>query len=171
MRSIFLVALTYCILMRFVELYVSRRNEAQAIRLGGRRIRPDATGALVLVHTLWFVGLIAEEAFIGPQPMASWVTSSFWAAAVGAELLRLWCMLTLGERWNVAVVVRPAEPLVRRGPYRWLSHPNYVAVVLLLVAMPLALGLPWVAAAIIPLKAWALRKRLRVENEALGANS
>ena len=167
MRTEFLIAVIYCILMRFVELYVSRRNEADAIRNGGHRVKPDATGALVTVHTLWFVGMIAEELFLGPQPWARELLIGFGLLAVLAEVLRITCMLTLGKRWNVAVVIRPTAPLVRKGIYSRLTHPNYVAVCLLLVALPLALGLPFTAAAIVPLKAWALRKRLAIENVAL----
>lgn len=168
MRIEFWIPFAYCVAMRFVELAVSRRNEARAIAAGGHRVEPDATGPLVLVHTLWFVGLLAEELLVGPRAWPSvWILTA-GAIAVLAEALRVWCMLSLGERWNVAVVIRPGADLVRRGPYRFLPHPNYLAVVILLVALPLALGLPWTAAGIVPLKLWALSKRLRIENQALG---
>lgn len=167
MRLEFWIPFAYCIGMRFVELAVSRRNEARAVAVGGHRVRPDATGPLVFVHTLWFVGMLAEELLVGPRPWPrDWLLFA-GAIAVAAEMLRVWCMLSLGERWNVAVVIRPGAPLVRRGPYRFLPHPNYLAVIGLLVALPLALGLPWTAAGIVPLKAWALSKRLRIENQAL----
>ena len=155
--------------MRFAELAISRRNEALAIAAGGHRVKPDATGPLVFVHTMWFVGLLAEELLIGPR---AWPAQWLWTAgalAIAAELLRLFCMWTLGERWNVAVVIRPGAPLVRKGPYRFIPHPNYVAVILLLVALPLAFGLPLTALAIVPLKAWALIQRLRIENQALAS--
>lgn len=168
MRIEFWIPFAYCVAMRFVELSVSRRNEAKAVAAGGHRVQPDATGPLVFVHTLWFVGMLAEEWLVGPRPWPrTWVLSAA-TTAVAAEALRVWCMLSLGERWNVAVVIRPGAPLVRRGPYRFLPHPNYLAVVILLVALPLALALPWTAAGIVPLKAWALSRRLRIENQALG---
>ena len=163
MRPEFWIAFGYCVAMRFAELAISRRNEALAVAAGGHRVKPDATGPLVFVRTLWFVGMLAEEFLIGPQ---AWPATWLWCAgalAIAAELLRLLCMWTLGERWNVAVVIRPGAPLVRRGPYRFIPHPNYVAVVLLLVSLPLALGLPLTASAIVPLKAWALMRRLKVE--------
>ena len=168
MRGIFWIPLAYCLLMRMAELAISRRNESAALREGGQRVRPDATAGLVAVHTLWFVGLILEELLLGPRAWPSWVLPVAGGLALAAEALRLTCMLTLGKYWNVAVVIRPGAELVRHGPYRYLKHPNYVAAVLLLVAMPLALGLPWVVLIVLPLKLLALQARLRVENAALG---
>ncbi|MFT7676795.1 MAG: methyltransferase [Planctomycetota bacterium] len=168
MRSLFWIPLIYCLLMRVFELVVSRRNERTATLEGGRRVRPDATAGLVIVHTLWFAGLILEELLLGPRAWPSWVLPVAGSIAVAAEALRLACMLTLGKFWNVAVVIRPDAQLVRRGPYRYLEHPNYLAVVVLLVSMPLALGLPMVALFVLPMKLWALRARLRIEDAALG---
>lgn len=168
MRSLFWIPVGYCLLMRVVELVISRRNEAAALREGGQRMHPDATGGLVLVHSLWFAGLILEEHLLGPRPWPAWVLPLAAGVTLAAEALRLSCMLSLGKFWNVGVVIRPEAELVRRGPYRYLKHPNYLAVVVLLVALPLALGLPLVALTVLPLKLLALRARLRIEDAALG---
>jgi methyltransferase len=85
-----------------------------------------------------------------------------------SQVLRWWCVTTLGRRWNTRVIVLPDAPLVRQGPYRWLHHPNYVAVVAEGIALPLV-HTAWLTAVAFTLaNAMLLRVRLRVENSALG---
>jgi methyltransferase len=88
---------------------------------------------------------------------------------MAAQALRYAAMHALGERWNVRIIVLPDEPLVRSGPYRWLRHPNYVAVVVELIAAPLIFGAWRTAVVVSLLNAIALRTRIRVENDALRA--
>lgn len=168
MRPVFLLALAYVLLWRAAELALSARNARRVLARGGRRVQGDGMGAIAGVHALWILLLVAEE-LLGGEPVG---TPTLHLTAAGlyvlTELLRLACILCLGERWNVNVVVLD-QPPVRRGPYRWLRHPNYVAVVLGLVALPLALGRPWALAAV-PLKLLALRRRLAVEERALAGS-
>jgi methyltransferase len=85
-----------------------------------------------------------------------------------SQALRWWCVATLGHRWNTLVIVLPQAPLIRRGPYRWLHHPNYVAVVVEGAALPLV-HTAWLTAAFFTLaNALLLTVRIRVENAALG---
>jgi methyltransferase len=89
----------------------------------------------------------------------------------GATGLRYWTITTLGERWTTRVLVRPGVPLVTRGPYRWLRHPNYLAVVIEIAALPLVHG-AWLTAVIFSvLNAALLMVRIAAENEALGAHA
>ena len=90
------------------------------------------------------------------------------ALAVGCQGLRWWAIRTLGRHWNTRVIVVPGASRVRGGPYRFLDHPNYVAVWVGMLALPLSLGLVITPAATAPLNLLALRKRIRVENENLG---
>lgn len=167
MTPLFLAALGYCVAMRIAELRISASHEARVIAAGGYRVRPDGTGALVAVHTGWFVWMLVEQFVIGPTALPGALVAVAWALALGAEVLRIWCMVSLGVHWNVAVVVQPGAEIVRRGPYRWIKHPNYTVVVVLLVALPLALGLVWTAALVLPFKLAALRLRIRIEDDAL----
>jgi methyltransferase len=90
------------------------------------------------------------------------------ALVVLSQALRWWCVRTLGHRWNTLVIVVPQAPLIRRGPYRWLHHPNYVAVVVEGIALPLV-HTAWLTAACFTLaNALLLTVRIRVENAALG---
>jgi methyltransferase len=89
------------------------------------------------------------------------------ALVIASQALRWWCISTLGQRWNTLVVIVPGMPRVTGGPYRWLSHPNYVAVVIEGIALPMV-GFAWVTAIIFTvLNAALLTVRLRVENQAL----
>jgi methyltransferase len=89
------------------------------------------------------------------------------ALVAASQALRWWCIATLGKQWNTRVVVVPSLPLVRRGPYAVIGHPNYVAVVVEGAALPLVHS-AWVTALVFTvLNAWLLRVRIRTENAAL----
>jgi methyltransferase len=93
------------------------------------------------------------------------------ALFAAAQALRWWCVSTLGPRWNTRVIVVPGLPLVTGGPYRWLRHPNYVAVVAEGVALPM-IHTAWVTAALFTLlNAALLTVRIRCENRALAAST
>jgi methyltransferase len=90
--------------------------------------------------------------------------------ALAAQAIRYWVIFTLGKRWNVRVIVVPGLPVVSSGPYRYLKHPNYLAVVLEGFAVPL-IHTAWITAvAFTLLNAWMLSVRLRCENEALATH-
>jgi methyltransferase len=102
------------------------------------------------------------------RPFIPWLGWPMLALVVLSQVLRWWCVGTLGHRWNTLVIVLPQAPLIRRGPYRWLHHPNYVAVVVEGVALPLV-HTAWLTAASFTLaNALLLSVRIRVENAALG---
>ncbi|MGW0311573.1 isoprenylcysteine carboxyl methyltransferase family protein [Streptomyces flavidovirens] len=154
-------------LERVAELVVARRNARWSLARGaveaGRRHYP----AMVVLHTGLLVGCLAEARW-GGRPFDPVVGWSMAAVVVAAQALRWWCIRTLGPRWNTRVLVVPGLPLVTGGPYRWLSHPNYVAVVAEGLALPLVHG-AWLTAALFTgLNAALLTVRIRCENEALG---
>ncbi len=169
MRSLVVLVLGYVVAMRIAELALSRRNERSFVARGARRITPDGFAAIAAVHALWLAGIVVEELALGPTlAESSGLVGPAAAVAIASEVVRLACVASLGSFWNVRVVVLPGVALVRRGPYRWFRHPNYAAVVVQLVALPLALGLPWTAGAVLVPKLLALRPRLRAEEAALG---
>jgi methyltransferase len=97
-------------------------------------------------------------------PALGWPMLAVVAAAQG---LRWWCVATLGPRWNTRVIVVPGLPLVARGPYRWLRHPNYWAVTAEGLALPLVHG-AWITAVVFTLlDAALLTVRIRCEEAAL----
>ena len=87
---------------------------------------------------------------------------------VAIEIARIWVLATLGPRWTTRIIVIPGAPLVQRGPYRWISHPNYVVVAAEIAVLPLTFGLWQVALVFSLLNAVVLAIRIRAENRALG---
>jgi methyltransferase len=166
-RTLVVVVIAYCAAMRLFELWLSRRNARVMLARGARLVQRDGMRALALVHGAWFAALALEELWLGPSPVPPGVRWLAGGAALLAELLRISCKVTLGARWNVRVLVLDGAPLVKRGPYRFLEHPNYLAATLVVVLTPLALGLPWTALLCLPAKLLAVRARLAVENDAL----
>ncbi|MFF0386380.1 isoprenylcysteine carboxyl methyltransferase family protein [Streptomyces sp. NPDC004286] len=151
---------------RVAELVVARRNERWS---RARRAIVAGDGhypAMVALH----VGLLAGcplEVWLGGRPFVPVLGWPMLTVLVGAQGLRWWCIGTLGPRWNTRVIVVPGLPLVARGPYRLLRHPNYVAVVAEGLALPLV-HTAWVtAAAFTVLNAAVLTVRIRCENQAL----
>ena len=153
---------------RLAELGVSRRNTRRALSRGGVESGADHFRWMALVHAVFlpacaFEVLFFERAFPGA---AGWTAA---ALAVCAQGLRWWAVASLGDRWNVWVIVVPGEAPVRRGPYRFVRHPNYVAVVVEMICVPLAHG-AWVSALVFSaLNALLLRTRIRIEEQALGS--
>ncbi len=152
---------------RLAELVVSKRNARWAMSRGGREYGRRHYPVMVVIHTLLLVGCVAEV-WLLHRPFLPWLGWPMLALVVAAQALRWWCITTLGHRWNTRVIVVPDTPLVNAGPYRWLHHPNYVAVVVEGVALPLV-HTAWVTALCFTVaNAWLLAVRIRVENAALG---
>ncbi|MFE0347623.1 isoprenylcysteine carboxyl methyltransferase family protein [Streptomyces griseoluteus] len=153
---------------RVGELVVARRNERWS---RARRAIVAGDGhypAMVTLHVGLLVGC-PLEVWLGGRPFVPALGWPMLAVLVGAQALRWWCIGTLGPRWNTRVIVVPGLPLVARGPYRLLRHPNYVAVVAEGVALPLV-HTAWVTAvAFTVLNAAVLTVRIRCENQALAA--
>ena len=153
---------------RLAELVVSRRNAAWSAARGGVESGQGHFPAMVVLHTGLLVGALVEV-WVADRPFLPWLGWLALALALASQGLRWWCILTLGPRWNTRVIVVPGLPLVTRGPYRWLSHPNYVAVVVEGVVLPLV-HTAWVTAVVFTvLNAVLLTVRLRVENQALAS--
>jgi len=152
------------IAQRVVELILSARHVAALEARGGREVAAGHFPLLVLVHVLFLPGIVAEV-WLGARPGALWM---LWLALwVAAQALRLAAMHALGDRWTVRIVVVPGERLIRSGPYRYLRHPNYVAVVTELAAGALMFGAWRTAAATSLVNVVALRIRIRAEERAL----
>jgi methyltransferase len=147
-------------LERLAELWLARRNTRALLAQGAVEVAPGHYPLIVLLHAAWLAGL--------------WLLG--WQRAVGIgwlaiflvlQVLRVWVLATLGPRWTTRIIVQPGLPLVATGPYRLLSHPNYVVVVGEIAVLPLCLGLPWYALAFSIANAAVLTIRIRAENAAL----
>lgn len=148
-------------LQRLGELVLARRNTRCLLANGAIEVAPGHYPAIIAVHAAWLLGLWVFGWNAAVQPV--------WLAMFCAlQLLRVWVIATLGSRWTTRIIVAPGRPLVADGPYRWLSHPNYVVVASEIVVLPLTFGLPWFALLFTGLNAAILFVRIRAENQALG---
>lgn len=164
----FTVVVVLVALERLAELVVSNRNAAWSLRRGGRETGQGHYGFMVVLHSGLLVAMLVE-AYIRRPEVPAVLAWSMLALVLAAQALRWWCIITLGPRWNTRVIVVPGLAPVRTGPYRLLSHPNYVAVVIEGIALPL-IHAAWITALVFTiLNAALLTVRIRVENEALAA--
>jgi methyltransferase len=155
-----LIILALVTLQRLGELWLSNRNTRRLLAKGAREHSPAHYPLIVAVHLLWLVTLW----WLAPtRPV-----DGFWLAFfVAIEVFRIWVLATLGPRWTTRIIVLPGAPLVRRGPYRFVNHPNYLVVVLEIAVLPLVFGLWQVAVIFSLLNAAVLTIRIRAEDRTL----
>lgn len=151
---------------RGFELWLSRRNAALAFAQGGVEVGRGHLGVMRALHTAFFFACAIEVVALA-RPFDPRVGFPMLAFALAAQGLRYWAITTLGPRWNVRVIVVPGAPVVTSGPYRFLRHPNYAAVIAEGIAIPLIHGAWLTALGFTLANAWLLATRIRVEERAL----
>jgi methyltransferase len=154
------ILLAFVTLQRLGELALARRNTRRLLARGAVEHGAAHYPLIVALHAAWLAGLWA----LGwSRP----VSLPWLAVYVLLQAFRVWVLASLGGRWTTRIIVLPGEPLVRRGPYRLLPHPNYLVVAGEIAVLPLALGLPLYAALFSVLNAAVLWVRIGAENAAL----
>ncbi len=162
----FYVVLAIVSCERVLELVVSTRNARWSLAHGGVESGRGHYPFMVLLHGCLLVGCLAEVQ-LADRPFLAWVGLPAFAVVIASQLLRWWCIRTLGRQWSTRVIVVPGSDRVVSGPYRWWSHPNYAAVVAEGFALPL-IHSAWTTAVVFTvLNFWLLRVRLGVEERAL----
>lgn len=169
--ALYLALLAATAVERFVELGVSVRNARWAFAQGARESGRGHFPPMVALHTA-LIAACALEPLLAGRPFVAGLALPALVLALAAQALRWWCIRTLGRRWNTRIVVVPGLPLIRTGPYRLLPHPNYVAVVLEGVALPLV-GSAWLTAAVFTVlnAVLLLGFRIPAEERALAATT
>jgi methyltransferase len=153
---------------RLAELVVSARHANALLRRGGTEYGFGHFPVMIALHVALLAGCVLEP-LLGHRTFVPALGFPMLAVTLLANGLRWWCITTLGERWTARVIVLPGAPLVRSGPYRWLAHPNYVAVIIEGAALPLT-GSAWITAgAFTAANAALLTVRIRCETAALAA--
>jgi methyltransferase len=154
------------VVARGVELAVSERNRRWSLARGGVESGAGHYPVMVLLHTGLLAGALVEVLTLD-RPFLPWLGWPMLALLVASHGLRWWCISSLGRQWCTRIVVVPGLSTVTSGPYRFLRHPNYVAVVLEGIALPLV-HTAWVtAAAFTVANAALLRVRIAAEDRAL----
>jgi methyltransferase len=153
---------------RVAELVVSARHAKRLLARGGVEYGFDHFPVMIAAHVALIAGCVLEP-LLGHRTFVPALGWTMLAVTVAANVLRWWCIGTLGSRWTARVIVLPRVPLLRSGPYRWFGHPNYVAVIIEGFALPLC-GSAWITAcAFTVFNAALLTVRVRCETRALAA--
>ena len=163
--ALLVLAVAFVAVQLLLELALSHRNERRARARGAVEWGRGHYPFMVALHVSWLVATLVEGVLRGPE------LPSYWPAPLAvfllAQPLRYWAISSLGERWNTKILIVPGAKPVRRGAYKYLNHPNYVAVVLEILAFPLIFG-AWITALVFTvLNAALLVVRVREENKAL----
>jgi methyltransferase len=159
------VVVTALAAQRIGELAWSKRNERRLVARGAVEHGRSHYPAMVTLHVGWLASMLVEAG--RPSRVPASVRLASLGAFVAVQPLRYWAIASLGDRWSTRVLVPPGEAPVATGPYRYVAHPNYVAVVVELAAAPLALGAWRSAAWASAVNAAVLRTRVSVERDAL----
>jgi methyltransferase len=155
-----LPVLGFVTIQRLAELWLSSRNERRLRARGAYEIGAGHYPLMIALHALWLAGLWV---WAWPKPANWWLVAAYAAL----QLVRVWVIATLRERWTTRIIVLPGAPLVRAGPYRFLKHPNYLVVAIEIALLPLAFGLFVYAALFSLANAGVLLWRIRAEDRAL----
>jgi methyltransferase len=166
----YLLLITVVGLERLVELVVSERHARWAFARGGIEYGQSHYPVMSAVHAALLISCLAEVA-VADRPFLPWLGWPMLALVIAAQALRWWCIATLGNQWNTRVIVVPGLRLVTTGPYRWLRHPNYLAVAVEFFALPMV-HTAWVTAVVFSAANLGLMAvRIPVEERALATVS
>jgi methyltransferase len=166
LSAVYLVAgVCLVALQRLAEVLYSRRNERRLRARGAVERGAGHYPLMVGLHALWLISTLVEGLLRGPEIPAWWPVPL--AAFLLVQPLRYWAIVSLGMNWNTRILVLPDAKLIRSGPYRYFSHPNYVVVAVEILTFPLIFG-AWITAIVFSiLNAALLFVRIRTENRAL----
>jgi len=155
-----LIVLGFVTIQRLGELLLAQRNTRRLLARGAIEVGRDHYPYMVLLHAAWLIGLwvLARN-----RP----IETPWLALFVVLQGLRIWVVASLGERWTTRIISLPGAPLVRRGPYRFFAHPNYVVVAAEIAVLPLSFGLVGFAVLFSILNALMLWVRIGAEVQAL----
>jgi methyltransferase len=162
--ALLILAVGLVALQRLLELRLSRRNERILRARGAVERGQNHFPLMVGLHVLWLLSTLVEGILRGFVP-------AYWPVPLALFLLvqplRYWAIFSLDEHWNTRILVVPGAELVRRGPYKYLKHPNYVVVAVEILTFPLIFG-AWITALVFSmLNAALFYVRIREENRAL----
>ncbi len=147
---------------RLIELVIARRNTQALLAGGAYEVGRGHYPAIVFLHVAWLVALWAFL-ILGRTQFQPWAAIAYLLV----QVLRVWSMASLGRFWTTRIIVVPDAPIVRRGPYRFVRHPNYLVVLLEIALLPLALGSWPLALGFSIVNAILLAWRIRAEEAAL----
>ncbi|MFK2826429.1 isoprenylcysteine carboxylmethyltransferase family protein [Bacillus sp. B190/17] len=134
----FFLLFSFVVAQRLLEVVYARFNEKRMREQGAIEAGEGHYKWIVLLHIFFFLSLLAEVLYVGTDTAGGWLW--FLVIFVLAQVLRIWSLASLGPFWNTKILVLPGAERIRRGPYRWFSHPNYIVVATEIAVLPLIFG-------------------------------
>ena len=156
-----LATFAYVIVQRLAELVYANANTRRLLAEGGREFGQKHYPLFIVLHGGW---LIAIALFAQPAAAPNLV---LLIAFIASQALRFWTLASIGRWWTTRIISAAHFPRVKKGPYRFVPHPNYMVVVIEIALLPLLLGAPFVALAFSGANAMLLAWRIRVEAQVL----
>ena len=161
----FIIFISIVIVQRISELILSNKNENYLISQGAIEYDKKGYKYIVLMHNLFFISVITDFVFLGRQLNEYWKV--LLIIFICTQLLRYCAIFSLGKRWNTKILVLPNTEPIRSGVYKYLKHPNYIAVIIEIAVIPLLLSCYYTAIVFSILNLIVLNRRIRIEEEAL----
>lgn len=160
---VFAIFVSFLILLRLGELWLARRNERWLLQHGAVEYGMRHYPCIVMMHVLFFVSLITEYIFTSTGYYSVPLLVLYFLLLA----FKAWVVFSLGKFWNTKIFHISGYPLVKKGPYRFMKHPNYVIVVAEILLIPLIFHLYITAVVFTLLNAWVLYVRITEENKVL----
>jgi methyltransferase len=163
--TLFVIFVSAVIVQRFAELIIARRNASKMFSLGAVEHDKKGYKYIVIMHISFFIALILEFVFLNRNinPFFPYLLIIFLLA----QFLRYWVITTLGVYWNTRIIVLKGGKPVYSGPYKFLKHPNYIAVAAELAVIPLLFSCYFTSLLFTVLNLIVLKRRIKIETAAL----
>lgn len=162
---LFFIILSFVIAQRLIEVLIAKRNEKLLISKGAYEVGASHYPFMILLHVTFFMSLITEVLFFERtlSPLFIYLLIIFGFT----QLLRIWCLTSLGSYWNTKIIVLPGANVVKKGPYLYFRHPNYLVVCIEILLLPVMFQAYFTAVCFTTLNLIMLSVRIPIEEKAL----
>ncbi len=164
---VFALVMFFLIVQRLTELSISSRNVKAMMNAGGVEFGKEHYKYIVVMHSLFILSMTTEYLLREHYGKMNDISYLFLVFFIFLQVMRVWVITSLGKYWSTRIIRIPGSKLVRKGPYRFIKHPNYLVVSLEIFCLPMIFGLYYTAAIFTILNALILFIRIREENKAL----
>jgi methyltransferase len=162
---LFYIIIAIVIIQRLVELIIANRNEKWMRSQGAFEAGAVHYPIMVTMHIAFFISLLVEVLVTNKPLSPLWIP--LLSLFLIAQIARVWCLASLGTFWNTKIIILPGADVVKKGPYKFIRHPNYVIVATELLVLPLIFSAYFTAIVFSLLNIWMLSVRIPVEEKAL----
>ena len=165
MSTLFIIFIFFLAIQRILELRLAKKNEKIVREEGAVEYDNEGYKYIVYMHICFFISLLLEKYLLSRG--FNTLSLLFFIIFVITQLLRYWAITSLGKYWNTKILVVPNAELVERGPYKYLRHPNYIAVITEIAVIPLIFSCYITCIIFSILNFLTLLRRIRIEEDAL----